>query len=245
MLIPPPAVLEELSRAVSIGAIQLVEAAEAPRLRAEMVLLEKENTLFRRLFESISPHRSLPWPEWLRKSALELMRLRGEGIERFSRRIGVCMSTIQRWKRGERAASGGSSAPPNKLSDSVRSAVHELRHLCPETDIGSRTLRKFLVRRGIAISRTAIQNILREPPPKLEPLIPPEGPKTPPEKPIEKKVAPPIKPYGPLAPEAKNEVWHLDLTTVRIFWAKFTVAALMESPLNNPNFTPPPHSWRA
>ncbi len=226
MLIPPPAVLKELSRAVSIGAVQLTEADELRRLRAENVLLEKENTLFRHLLDSISPHRSLPWPEWLRKSALELMRLRGEGIERFSRQIGVAKSTIQRWKRGERAATGGSSAPPNKLSDSVRGAVHALRHLCPETDIGSRTLRKFLVRHGIEISRAAIQQILREPPPP--PLAPPDEPKAPQEKPIEQKAPQPIKPYGPLAPEAKNEVWHLDLTTIRIFWARFTVAALMD-----------------
>lgn len=54
--------------------------------------------------------------------------------------------------------------PWNRLSDGVRDLVHHLRELCPEPEIGYRTLANWIKKAGIAISRSSVQRFLREKP---------------------------------------------------------------------------------
>lgn len=102
----------------------------------------------------------------------------------------------------------------NRIDDLVRWAVHELRRLCPEPEYGTRTIARHLMRRGLQIARTTIQRVQREPrPAKPRPHRP-------------EPVAAGVEPHHLLTPTQPNEVWHVDLTTLRILWMSFTVMAV-------------------
>jgi putative transposase len=103
----------------------------------------------------------------------------------------------------------------NRIDDMVRWAVHELRRLCPEPEFGTRSIARHLMRAGIAVSRTTVQNVLREPTPRKTRIRP-------------SAVAAGIDPHHVLTPGAPDTVWHLDLTTLRVLWRRFTVAAVLD-----------------
>lgn len=105
----------------------------------------------------------------------------------------------------------------NRIDDAVRWATHELRRLCPEPEFGSRSIARHLVRAGIQISRSTIQRVVREPKP-----VRPKRPKA------LIGAAQGVAPYHLLNPQLPNRVWHLDLTTLRVLWLQFTVAALLD-----------------
>jgi len=118
---------------------------------------------------------------------------------------------------GEPAPSSGNRKPSRLfLHDAVRWAVHELRRLCPEPELGTRTLAAHLVRAGLRISRASVQRILREPDPKRHR---PRG-----------RLIPPASAAGCnlLRPKRTNRVWHLDLTSLRLLWRRFAVAAIID-----------------
>lgn len=108
-------------------------------------------------------------------------------------------------------------APFNRLSDAVRHVVHEIRRLCPEREFGTRSIAMAIVRAGIKLSRSSVQRILREKPPKPNP----RGA-------VSAKPAPPTVPHGILRPRAISRTWHLDLTTFEFFWARYYVAAVVD-----------------
>lgn len=224
MKLPSQPVINELVRALPTGAVHLTEEQEVARVRMELTLVVLENELLHERIKAMS--NSPPWPATLRPRVLRLMRLRGEGATRFAQRMRLSKSTIMRWKRLERVGTGGSAAVYNRLSDAVRRAVHEVKALLPEVGVGSRALTQHLRRNGVDISRSSLQRILREVPPRLAKLALPKNPLRKPE--TKPKPLPKVVPYGPLRPKAKNEVWHLDLTTKRIWWVAFTIAALMD-----------------
>jgi len=123
----------------------------------------------------------------------------------------------------------------NRIDDIVRWAVHELRRLCPQPEIGTRTIGRFLIRPGIRISRSTVQRVLREemPEPEAEaeeyateqedaPDVAKQdddsGEKTPAKTQL----------YGVLAPENRNDVWHLDLTTLTFLCFSLSLAAVLD-----------------
>ncbi|MCG3173226.1 MAG: hypothetical protein GMKNLPBB_01404 [Myxococcota bacterium] len=105
----------------------------------------------------------------------------------------------------------------NRIDDAVRWATHELRRLCPEPEFGSRSIARHLVRAGIQISRSTIQRVIREPKP-----VRPKRPKA------LMGAAQGVAPHHLLNAQSPNRVWHLDLTTLRVLWLRFTVAALLD-----------------
>ena len=107
--------------------------------------------------------------------------------------------------------------PWNRIDDAVRWAIHELRQLCPEPEFGTRTIARHLVRAGVQISRRTVQRVLREdkpsrPPYRRPPLVPAAG----------------VEPHHLLNPAKVNQTWQLDLTTLRLLWCRFTIAALID-----------------
>ena len=92
--------------------------------------------------------------------------------------------------------------------------MQEIRRICPEAEVGTRTIAGMIVRKSINISRSSVQRILREtkqaaPKP---PTVPPAGKES----------------NNLLAPNAINRVWHLDLTTVQVLFLRFTIAAVID-----------------
>ena len=88
------------------------------------------------------------------------------------------------------------------------------RRICPEAEVGTRTIATLIVRKSIKISRSSVQRILRKtkhaaPKP---PMVPPAGKES----------------DNLLAPTTINRVWHLDLTTLQILSLQFTIAAVID-----------------
>ncbi len=108
----------------------------------------------------------------------------------------------------------------NRIDDTVRWAVHELRRLCPEPEMGTRTIARHLIRAGIQISRRSVQRILRE----EKPSAPKKAKKNRP------PINPPVsaEPHGLLTPTNRNDVWHMDMMSLKIQWFSYTVAAITD-----------------
>ena len=108
--------------------------------------------------------------------------------------------------------------PWNKLHDAVRGLVHEIRRLCPEREFGTRSIARHIIRAGIQISRTSVRRILEEPPPDRE------GREA-------QNQVPEYIGRGTnhlLHPSKPNRVWHADLTEIRVLWARFQIAAVLD-----------------
>lgn len=106
--------------------------------------------------------------------------------------------------------------PWNKLHEGVRWLVHEIRTLCPERDFGTQTIARHIMRSGIQISRASLRRILEEPLPRSAPSASSPQTGTP-------RAAPAHLPR----PHRAHHVWHMDLTTVRVLWMRFEIAAII------------------
>ena len=105
----------------------------------------------------------------------------------------------------------------NRADDAVHRAIHELRRLCPKPEFGTRSVARHLMGTGIRLSRSTVQRVLREekpnrPPYRRPPLLSAAG----------------VEPHHLLTPTRRNETWQLDLTSLRLLWCRFTIAALMD-----------------
>ena len=77
---------------------------------------------------------------------------------------------------------------------------------------------RHLLRAGIQISRSTVQRVLRETKPKK----PPRKPRPAMEEPVG------IKPDNLLKPKRPNQVWHSDITQIRVLWFTFFIAAILD-----------------
>ena len=90
--------------------------------------------------------------------------------------------------------------------------------MLPEREFGTRTIARHLLRAGLQISRSTVQRLLREPDV--------EKPRHKPRPPMEKPFG--IKPDRLLTPGKPNQVWHSDITQIRILWFTYFVAAVLD-----------------
>lgn len=168
------------------------------------------------------PHRRPDYLPDQRLAILQLKRLRGWNIAKTARRFVVHPNTIRSWiKAIEGRGNVGlfqDAIRWNRIDDLVRWTAGQLRRLCSQPEFGARTIARHLVRAGIAISRSSVQRILREPQPKKPP--PRRRP------PIASPAG--IEAHHLLRPDHSNHVWHLDLTCLRVLWRRFTVAAILD-----------------
>ncbi|MEM1109975.1 MAG: integrase core domain-containing protein [Planctomycetota bacterium] len=211
-------------RVLGSGSAALDVLARRDHLYVENELLRREMAVFRSHRSSINPYKRLDYAPEQRFEILRLMRLRGWSCEEAARRFILHPNTIRKWRQaieGKREATALLGQPRwNRIDDVIRWATHELRRLCPEPEFGTRTIARHLVRSSIQVSRSWVQQHLRQPKPtptkpkrpNRPALVPPEG----------------REPDRLLAPESINETWHLDLATLRVLWFKFTLAALMD-----------------
>ncbi|MEM9083567.1 MAG: hypothetical protein AAGB34_08230, partial [Planctomycetota bacterium] len=88
-----------------------------------------------------------------------------------------------------------------------------MRRLCPKPEFGTRTIARHIVRAGIQISRSSVQRVLQEQACK---------PRTP--QPQRKTKAPPSIQH----PTEPHQVWHLDMTELRVLWMKFEIAVILD-----------------
>ena len=188
-------------------------------------LSDREMAVLRGSREGMKPKSRPAYSGAQRLEILQIMRLRGWTIAETAARFVLHANTVSTWLRAmekEGAAAKLFTAPVwNRIHDAVRWTVQEIRRICPEAEIGTRTIAAMIVRASIEIGRSSVQRILREvqqetpPAPKSEPkpeMVPPAGKKG----------------YNLLAPKSINRVWHLDLTTFKILTLQLTIAAVLD-----------------
>ena len=195
--------------------------AHRDQLARELELLRRELGVLRGQRENLAPHRRPEYSPDQRLAILQIMRLRGWNAKDTAERFVLHSNTVRDWIKavdGRRDPSSLLGRPRwNRIDDAVRYAIHELRGLCPQPEFGTRTIARHLVRAGIQLSRATVQRVLREdkpsrPPRRRPPLVPAAG----------------VEPHHLLIPAKVNQTWQLDLTTLRLLWCRFTIAALID-----------------
>ena len=105
----------------------------------------RETEIFRAHRQSLSPHRRPDYCPKERLAILQLMRLRNWNFKKTARRFVVHPNTIRSWiKAAEgrgRVSLLADAIPWNRIDDAVRWSIHQLRRLCPEPELGTRTPR--------------------------------------------------------------------------------------------------------
>ncbi len=159
-----------------------------------------------------------------RLAILQLMRQRNWSAAVAAKRFVIHPNTIRKWIRAIDGREKSKSLLPqiswNHMDDAVRWAVHELRQLCPEPEMGTLTIAMQMVRSGIQISRRSVQRILRETKPKKPRKTKKRWPKLNPDKSVE--------PYHLLTPSTPNQTWHMDIMIFRVLWTTYSAVAILD-----------------
>ena len=195
--------------------------AQRDQMAWEVEIMRRDFAVLQGQRESMPAHRRPTFSPEQRLEILQIMRLQNWNAKRIADRFILHVNTVRQWVKavdGRCESSTLLDVPRwNRIDDAVRWAVHELRRLCPAPEFGTRTMARHLVRSGIQISRSSVQRMLRENKP-----IKPRKPRAP------MVAAMGAESHHLLAPTTCNEVWHVDLTTLRLLWWKFTIAAMMD-----------------
>ncbi|MEL7484379.1 MAG: DDE-type integrase/transposase/recombinase [Planctomycetota bacterium] len=93
--------------------------------------------------------------------------------------------------------------------------MHEIRVAFPEPEFGTRTIARHIVRAGIKISRTSVRRVLQEQPPR--------GPGS-----ANGRSRVTTAPKHVQHPTRPKQVWHLDMTDLRVLWRRFEIAAIVD-----------------
>lgn len=185
----------------------------------DAALLERELEVFRSQRRRKAAHQRSHYAPAERAQILEVMRLRGWSAKEASQRFVVHPNTIRNWQKAVedklRAEHVLGQPPWNRIHDGVRRLVHEIRVAFPEPEFGTRTIARHIVRAGIKISRTSVRRVLQE-----------EPPKNPSNTTGRSRVT--TAPRHVQHPTDPNQVWHLDMTGLRVLWKRFEIAAIVD-----------------
>jgi len=191
-------------------------------LRYQLALRDRELAVLRSRVEGMEPHKRPHYTGPMRQEILLLTRLNDWNADKAAERFVVHSNTIRLWMRAVREGGAESllGKPAwNKFDDAVRWLVHELREMCPEAEFGIRGIAAMIVRHGIEISKSTVQRVLKEPKTdKPAPTTPDES-----EESEEVRI-----PDNLLTPGRVNRVWHVDLSTIKLVWKHFYVAAVVD-----------------
>lgn len=196
--------------------------AQRDHAHTDAVLLERELAIHRSQRQRRPAKRRPHFAPQERCEILQLKRLRGWSTKETAQRFVVHPNTIRNWQRAvrekHRAERLVGQPPWNRLHAGVRWLVHEIRRLYPERDFGTRTIARYIMRAGIQISRASVRRILEED-------APPRAKNRSSKRVSDSSRAAPDHFFNP---PNTHHVWHLDLTTFRMLWRQFQVAAIID-----------------
>ncbi len=211
-------------RLASTASSTLQLMMERDELHTEVQWLKRELEILRGQRADMFPKKRPEYSPEHRMAILQLMRQRDWSIAIVCKRFVLHPQSVRKWIRTMQNGDPSGSLFPkvrwNRIDDAVRWAVHELRRLCPEPEMGTRSIARHLIRAGIQISRRSVQRILCE--------------EKPPSPKKARKNRPPMNPpvgaesYGLLTPANRNDVWHMDMMSLKVLWIHYTVAAILD-----------------
>jgi transposase len=158
------------SRLASASSPVMRTMMQRDALFSQIQWLKRELEILRQQREDCPANKRPEYSPEQRLAIIQLMRQRNWSAAVAAKRFVVHPNTIRKWIRAIDGREGSQSLLPqiswNRIDDAVRWAVHELRQLCPEPEMGTRTIATLMVRSGIQISRRSVQRILHEVKPK-------------------------------------------------------------------------------
>ncbi len=208
------------ARLAGLGSPVLDRLLQRDHLNTEVELYRRELAIYRAQREAAKPHKRPTYGPEQRWAILQLMKLRGWNIPETAERFVLHPNTIGSWPKEVESGAAGrllGDVTWNRIDDGVRWVVHELRRLFPEPEFGRRTIANHLIRAGVRISPRTVQRVLREEQPDRKPRKPR----------LAMKEADGGEPHGLLLPFEPNRVWHLDLTSLRVLWYRYSIAGLL------------------
>jgi transposase len=175
----------------------------------DATLLERELEVFRsQRCRKLTHQRPLYCPIE-RAQIPKVMKLRGWSTKQTAQRFVVHPNTIRNWQKTveDKLRAEQMLGRPlwNRIHDGVCQLVHEIRAAFPEPEFGTRTIGRHIVRAGIKISRTSVRRVLQEEPPKSPSSVNGRSRVT-------------TAPRHVQHPTRPNQVWHLDITDLRVLW---------------------------
>lgn len=109
-------------------------------LLAEVAWLKRELEILRSQRADMAPKKRPAYSSEQRLAIVQLMRQRGWSIAIVYKRFVLHPQSVRKWIRTMEAGEASGSLFPNvrwnRIDDAVRWAVHELRRLCPEPEMG-------------------------------------------------------------------------------------------------------------
>ena len=194
--------------------------AQRDHLYTESALLERELEIFRSSRLAKPPRERTHFTPEQRAQIMQLAALRQWSTKLTADRFGLHANTINSWKKTlldkNRVDQLLGSPPWNRLHNAVRNTVHEIRRLCPEQNFGTRSIARQMVRAGIQISRASVRRILEEN--FVEPGRGNRSTPTPPSHNVDQL----------LKPNQPHQIWHTDITEIRVLWKRFEIAAVLD-----------------
>lgn len=212
------------SRLASASSPVMRAKMQRDQLFSQIQWLKRELEILRQQRADCPANKRPEYSPEQRLAIIQLMRPRNWSAVVTAKRFVVHSNTIRKWIRAIDGRENSKSLLPqiswNRMDDAVRWAVHELRQLCPEPEMGTRTIAMQMVRSGIQISRRSVQRILRETKPKKPKIAKKRWAKLNPAKGVE--------PYHLLAPSVPNQTWHMDIMTFRVLWTTYSIVAILD-----------------
>jgi hypothetical protein len=144
------------SRLASASSPVMRAMMQRDQLFAQIQWLKRELEILRQQRADCPANKRPEFSPEQRLAIVQLMRQRNWSAAVTAKRFVVHPYTIRKWIRAVDGLENSKSLLPqiswNRMDDAVRWAVHKLRQLCPEPEMGTRTIATLMVRSGIQIS---------------------------------------------------------------------------------------------
>ena len=195
--------------------------------------------LYRRLMDTAPRHRAHYSPQD-RSIIMSLATEKCWSAKEIAAALGIDPSTARPWLHEWRSQPDSTlftgKCAWNSYDDALKDLVHRIRALFPETEIGARTIANHILKAAIAISRSTVQRYLKQPAPRVNPTADDSIPKI-----LARDSSTAVSPSEPqsetsgqnetfhlLKPTHINHVWHVDFSTIKVFYFTFWTIAILD-----------------
>jgi len=197
--------------ALRLSTLRSPKVAEILALRERIDRLRAENEILRSRLLKIESYRRPHFQPWQRLAILWHRTRYGMSLEATAQAFVISRQAILNWMKDIHSKVPRlvqARVPMNSVPDLVREITHHLRRQWPRW--GTRRMAGVLARLGLKASRTSLQRILRQPPPKKPRRV--GG----------------ARPRHPLQATRAGHVYVLDFTQISGFFRSIAVGAVID-----------------
>ena len=236
-----------MTRAIRVGAERTRSHEKSVSLVGANAILQdtirRKDTiialLYCRLMDTAPRHRAHYSPQD-RSIIMSLAAEKCWSAKEIAAALGIDPSTARLWLHEWRSQPDSTlftgKCAWNFYDDALKDLVHRISALFPETEIGARTIANHILKAAIATSRSTVQRYLKQPAPRANPIADGSVPKilardsstaVSPSEP-QSETSGQIESFHVLKPTRINHVWHVDFSTIKVFWFTFWTIVILD-----------------